>query len=276
MARFDGKVAFITGVARGQGRSHALRLAAEGADIIGVDICADIKSVPYPMANQDDLAETVKLVEELGGKIVATVADVRDRDALQAAFDAGVSQLGPVDILLANAGMWPTSADPEVRLASWHDAIDVMVTGTFYTLDVAVPSMIERDAGGSIIITSSTAGLRAAGRGYDAVTSGRVAYVTAKHAVVGLMRTYANTLAPHNIRVNTIHPTGVNTMMVVNDSFAQHVEDHPAEVSTLQNALPVRLLEPEDISNAVAWLCSDEGRYVTGTTFVVDAGFTVR
>jgi len=276
MARLDGKVAFITGVARGQGRSHALRLAEEGANIIGVDICADIASVPYPMANEDELAETIKLVEETGQSIVASVADVRNYDALKNAFDQGVSQLGPVDIVLANAGIWPTSLDPEVHLSSWHDAIDVMVTGTFYTLDITVPSMIERDQGGSIVITSSTAGLKAAGRDYYAVNSGRIAYTTAKHALVGLMRTYANTLGKYNIRVNTVHPTGVNTKMVVNDNFAQHAAKNPTEAAALQNSLPVQLLEPSDISNAVAWLCSDEGRYVTGSTFVVDAGFTAR
>jgi SDR family mycofactocin-dependent oxidoreductase len=271
-----GKVAFITGVARGQGRSHALRLAKEGADIIGIDICADIASVTYPMASHADLEETERLVKELGRNIVVRVADVRDRDALQRAFDEGVAEVGPVDIILANAGVWSIENDPKLRQQAFQDSIDIMVTGAFNTLDVAVPSMVERNAGGSILITSSTAGLKAAIRDYSVATGGRLGYTTAKHAVVGLMRAYANILAEYNIRVNTIHPTGVNTMMIMNDSFARHAAEQPVDASQFSNALPIGVLESEDVSNAVAWLCSDEARYITGTTFVVDAGFTVK
>jgi SDR family mycofactocin-dependent oxidoreductase len=278
MPSLTGKVAFITGVARGQGRTHAVRLAREGANIIGLDICGDIPSVPYPLATEADMAETVKLVEDEGGKIVTSVADVRDREALQRAFEAGVAQLGPIDIVLANAGIWAIAEEPEWRQASWQDSLDVMLTGTFNTLEVTVPSMIERNVGGSILITSSTAGLKAAARDYDTTTSGRIAYTVAKHGLVGLMRTYANTLAKHSIRVNTIHPTGVNTGMIRNEAAAAYGANHMVGVDTshLQNALPLSVLEPEDVSNAVAWLCSDEARYITGSTFTVDAGFLVR
>jgi SDR family mycofactocin-dependent oxidoreductase len=276
VTRQTGKVAFITGIARGQGRSHALRLAEEGADIIGVDICADIPSVTYPMASEDDLAETVKGVEGLGRKIVASVADVRNHEGLQRAFDKGVDELGPVDIVIANAGVWSIESDPKLRQQAWQDSIDIMVTGAFNTLDVAVPSMVDRNAGGSIVIVSSTAGLKAAIRNYSVATGGRLAYTTAKHAVVGLMRGYANILAEYSIRVNTIHPTGVNTVMIMNESFARHAKEQPADASSFQNALPIGVLEPADVSNAVAWLCSDEAKYITGTTFVVDAGFTGR
>jgi SDR family mycofactocin-dependent oxidoreductase len=267
MGKLEGKVAFITGAARGQGRSHAIRLAQEGADIIAVDLCAQIDSVPYPLSTPDDLAETVKEVEALDRRIVAREADVRDRDGLQAAFDAGVAELGPVDIVLANAGIAPMS--PHEAGDPWTDVIAVNLTGVYHTVEVALPSMIERGQGGAIVLTSSTAGLNGIAGG----SASGLAYTASKHGVVGLMRSYANNLAPKSIRVNTVHPTGVNTPMVVNDAMAEFLAD-PALAGALANALPVTLLEPIDISNAILWLVSDDARYVTGVTLPVDAGFS--
>lgn len=266
--QLEGKVAFITGAARGQGRSHAIRLAQEGADIIAVDICAQIESVPYPMSTPDDLAETVQQVEALDRRIHAVQADVRDREALQAAFDAGVAELGAVDIVLANAGIAPLSLHPVPE--EWQDVLDVNLTGVFYTVEVAKPSMVDGGRGGAIVITSSTAGLN--GIGGDA--PGGLGYTAAKHGVVGLMRSYANQLAQHSIRVNTVHPTGVNTPMVVNEVMQEFLQSDPQMGQAMANALPVPMIEPVDISNAILWLVSDAARYVTGVTLPVDAGFT--
>jgi len=266
--KLEGKVAFITGAARGQGRSHAVRLAQEGADIIAVDICRQIDSVPYPMATPEDLAQTVKEVEALDRRIFAREADVRDVAALEAAFSAGVAELGPVDIVLANAGIAPMSLHPTAR--EWQDVIDVNLTGVYNTVQAAIPSMIERGAGGAIVLTSSTAGLN----GIGGNTPGGLGYTAAKHGVVGLMRSYANYLAPHNIRVNTVHPTGVRTPMVVNDIMQEFLQADPSMSNAMANALPVDMVEPVDISNAIVWLVSDDARYVTGVTLPVDAGFT--
>ncbi|MCD5312921.1 mycofactocin-coupled SDR family oxidoreductase [Kineosporia babensis] len=268
MGKLDGQVAFITGAARGQGRSHALRLAQEGADIIAVDLCAQIDTVQYPLATPDDLAETARLVEALDRRIFTQIADVRDRPALQAAFDAGVAELGPVRIVLANAGIAPISLDPPA--GEWQDVIDVNLTGVHNTVEVARAALVENGQGGAIVITSSTAGLV----GIGGRNPGSLGYAAAKHGVVGLMRLYANHLAPHSIRVNTVHPTGVNTPMIMNDAMQDFLNRAETEGnSPLQNALPVPVLQPEDISNAIAWLVSDEARYITGVTLPVDAGF---
>jgi SDR family mycofactocin-dependent oxidoreductase len=268
MGKLEGKVAFITGAARGQGRSHAIRLAQEGADIIASDICAQVGTVAYPMATLEDLAETVKEVEALDRRIVALPADVRDPDELQAAFDAGVAALGPADIVLANAGIAPFfRADPR---EAWRDTLDVNLTGVFNTVEVAVPSMIAAGRGGAIVITSSTAGLK----GFGGRSAAGLAYTAAKTGVVGLMRSYANNLAPHRIRVNSVHPTGVRTPMVVNEVMAEFLAQDPSLSNAMANALPVDLVEPVDISNAIVWLVSDDARYVTGVTLPVDAGFT--
>jgi SDR family mycofactocin-dependent oxidoreductase len=276
MGKLEQKVAFITGAARGQGRAHAVKMAQEGADVIAVDLCAQMDSVGYPMSTPEDLAETVKLVEDQDRRIVAQQADVRSREALQAAVDAGIAEFGRLDIVVANAGIAPVFGTTASSPDAWRDAIDVLLTGVYYTLDVAVPQMVEQDMGGSIVITSSTAGLKGLGRNLAATSPGMIGYTAAKHGVVGLMRIYANVLAPHRIRVNSLHPTGVNTPMIVNESFARFVEEFPDAANAMQNALPVELVEPEDIANAAAWLCSDEARYITGVTLPVDAGFTVR
>ncbi len=267
-AKLKDRVAFITGAARGQGRSHAVRLAAGGADIIAVDICSQIDSVPYQMATPEDLAQTVREVEALGRRIIAGQADVRDESELQAVYDRGVAELGTADIVLANAGIAPMALDE--KREAWRDAIDVNLTGVFNTVEVAIPSMMERGAGGVIILIGSTSALT----GIGGPTRGGLGYTAAKHGLVGLMRAYANNLAPHNIRVNSVHPTGVRTPMVINDAMRHFLVQDPSLARANANALPVKILEPADISNAVLWLVSDEARYVTGVALPIDAGFT--
>jgi SDR family mycofactocin-dependent oxidoreductase len=263
-----GKVAFITGAARGQGRAHAVRLATDGAEIIAVDLCDQIASVPYPLASPDDLAATVKLVEDTGSRIVAARGDVRDRASLSSALQAGLDEFGRLDIVVANAGIAPMQSGDD----GWHDVIDVNLTGVYNTIKVAIPTLVKQDTGGSIVLISSAAGLA----GVGSPDAGSVGYAAAKHGVVGLMRVYANLLARQNIRVNSIHPTGVETPMIDNDFTRGWLAQMAAAVDnpgTLGNALPVEVLQPEDIANAVAWLVSDQARYITGVTLPVDAGF---
>jgi SDR family mycofactocin-dependent oxidoreductase len=278
MGRLGGKVAFITGAARGQGRSHAIHLAEEGADIIAVDICHDLPSLAYPLATPEDLAETVNLVEKQGRRIFAAQVDVRDETALQQAFDEGSAELGTSTIVVANAGILATMGPDASTSAAWHDSIDIMLTGVLNTVEAAVPAMMDAGLGGSIIITSSSAGIKGgllASRRHS--VRGALGYVAAKHGVVGLMRAYAVSLAAYGIRVNTIHPTGVNTPMVVNQAHDEWVASVIDEVGpTLQNALPIGLIEPLDVSRAISFLSSDEGRYITGVALPVDAGFTIR
>jgi SDR family mycofactocin-dependent oxidoreductase len=266
VGKLDGKVAFITGAARGQGRSHAVRLAREGADIIAVDICAQIESVPYEMSTPADLDQTVKEVEAEGRRIVARPADVRDVSALGRAFEEGTAELGPVDIVLANAGIGVGSGENTDQ--GWHDVIAVNLTGVWNTGRVAIPSMIERGEGGAIVLTSSTGGLI----GVGANDAGLLSYTAAKHGVVGLMRSWANYLAPYMIRVNSVAPTGCRTPMAMNASLADILEASPQLANAMSNAMPVDMVEPIDVSNAIAWLVSDDARYVTGTVVPVDAG----
>ena len=266
--RVAGKVAFITGAGRGQGRSHAIRLAQEGADIIAVDICRDYGTVPYPMATEADLAETVKAVEALDRRIVAAQADVRDAAALRAAVDDGVAQLGRLDIVSANAGICTVQAWDEVSPAVWQDTLDTNLTGVWNTMVVSVPHLIAA-GGGSIICTSSTAGIK--GLPYLAP------YVAAKHGMVGIARTMANELARHHIRVNTVHPTGVDTPMGNGlGGLEGLINRDPGLGPIYMNTLPVESVDSRDISNAVLFLASDEARYVTGLEFTVDAGNTIR
>jgi SDR family mycofactocin-dependent oxidoreductase len=266
--RVAGKVAFITGAARGQGRSHAIRLAEEGADIIAVDICADIDSVGYGLATEADLAQTVKAVEALDRRIVAAKADVRDAAGLKKVLDDGVAQLGKLDIVSANAGICTVQRWDEVTPAVWQDTLDTNLTGVWNTMVVAAPHLIA-NGGGSIICTSSTAGIK----GLQFLAP----YVAAKHGVVGIAKTMANELAKHKIRVNTVHPTGVNTPMVAGlGGLANLFPDDPNLEALSWNSLPVEMVEPRDISNAVLFLASDEAQYVTGLEFTVDAGNTIR
>ena len=271
--KLEGKVALITGAARGQGRSHAVRLAEEGADIIAVDIAKQIGSVPYPMATPEDLAQTAKEVEALDRRIVTYQADVRDAAVLKTAVDAGVAELGRLDIILANAGIAPQSVDEKDPVVAFDDVIAVNLAGVRHTVHAGVQYLIDQGEGGAIVLTSSTQGLT--GRGGDG-TGGSEGYAAAKHGVVGLMRSYANWLAKYRIRVNSVHPTGVNTPMIVNDAMQEFLNQSPEIANALQNLLPVDMVEARDISNAIAWLVSDEARYVTGVPLPVDAGFTVR
>jgi (+)-trans-carveol dehydrogenase len=278
MTRFDGKVAFITGAARGQGRSHAVKLAQDGADIIAVDLCAQIESVHYPMSAPADLAETVRLVEALDRRIIAAEVDVRDSAALRSFLDSAVAELGRLDIVSANAGIATYGSVTEMGDAQWRDVIDTNLDGVWYTASAAIPHLIAGQRGGSIVITSSAAGLRA----YENM----VHYVTAKHGLVGMVRSLALELAPHMIRVNSIHPTTVNTYMFNNDlTYAVFGPDMNQEQRTVENlkdrfttinALPIPWVEPEDISNALAFLASDDARYITGVALPVDAGSTLK
>jgi SDR family mycofactocin-dependent oxidoreductase len=266
MSRLDGRIAFVTGAARGQGRAHAVRLAREGADVVAVDLCAPIATVPYALASPDDLAETVSLVEAEGRRIVARAADVRDAAALTDVLAEAASELGPVDIVVANAGIAPMG--PIADEGEWADVIDVNLTGTYNTVRLALPAMIDAGRGGSIVLISSVAGLKGSGGN----SPGMLAYTAAKHGVIGLVQAWANYLAPHNIRVNGVAPTGVRTPMVMNDALPAYAALHPEFLSAKGNALPVDLVEADDVANAVAWLVSDEARYVTGTVLPVDAG----
>ncbi len=276
--RVEGKVAFITGAARGQGRSHAVRLAQEGADIIAVDLCAQVGSVPYPMATPEDLAQTVKEVEALDRRIVATQADVRDYGAVKAAVDDGVAQLGRLDIVSANAGIASYGRAEELPEQTWQDVIDTNLTGVWHAAKAAIPHLRAGGRGGSIILTSSTAGLK----GYQNLAH----YVSAKHGVVGLMRTLALEMAPDMIRVNSLHPSNVDTDMIQNAPtyalFAPDLDDKDRTKERLAErfqatvALPIPWMEPVDVSNAVLFLASDEARYITGVTLPVDAGFLVK
>jgi SDR family mycofactocin-dependent oxidoreductase len=270
--RVQGKVAFITGAARGQGRSHAVRLAEEGADIIAVDLAGPVPSVSaYPPATEDDLMETVKQVEALDRRIVAHQADVRDSGALRQALDDGVAQLGRLDIVVANAGIYQPTPALELDDDAWQETIGINLTGVWNTVKAALPHLIA-GGGGAVILTSSVLGLRA--------SANSIHYNTAKHGVVGIMRSVANEFAQHRIRVNSVHPTLVNTVMIQNEQvwgLFQPDNPHPTQESAAPvfetvNALPVPWVEPADISNAILFLASDEARYITGVTLPVDAG----
>ena len=272
--RVDGKVAFITGAARGQGRSHAVRLAQEGADIIAIDICKPIsRSSQIAPATPDDLAQTADLVKAQNRRIVTAEVDVRDYDALKAVVDSGVEQLGRLDIIVANAGIGNGGATlDKTNEADWTDMIDINLSGVWHTVKAGVPHLLSGGRGGSVVLTSSVGGLKA----YPHTGH----YIAAKHGVVGLMRTFAVELGAQNIRVNSVHPTNVNTPMFMNEGtmklFRPDLEnpgpDDLAVAAQFMHVLPVGWVEPVDISNAVLFLASDEARYVTGLTLTVDAG----
>lgn len=282
MSPLEGKVALVTGAARGQGRSHAVRLAEAGADIIAVDLCAQPETVSYAGSTPADLAETVAMVEALDRRIVGAEADVADRETLFTVVKEGIAELGGIDIACANAGIWSTVPDPEgggldpARI--WQETIDINLTGVWNTIDAVAPAMIESGRGGAIVLTSSTAGIKAmntiGGIGSQSQV-GQVAYTAAKHAVVGLMRSYALELAPHNIRVNTVHPTGVATPMIQNRVVEGFFEEHSELAELVSNPIPIDVVEPRDISEAVLYLVSDSGRFVTGATLPVDAGYLI-
>jgi SDR family mycofactocin-dependent oxidoreductase len=278
VARFDGRVAVITGAARGQGRSHAVRLAAEGADVIALDVCHDIESVAYDLATPADLAETARLVAEQGRRVVTAEVDVRDADALATAVADGARMLGGLDVVLANAGIGIMRADADPRQA-FRDQLDVNLVGVWNTVHASAPLMIEQGRGGVVVLTSSAFGLT--GRGGDG-SGGSDGYVASKHGVVGLMRTFATWLAPHGIRVNCVNPSGVATRMVLNPAVealfggGDDPAPNPKPVADVANLFDVALVEVEDVTAAVAFLASDEARYITGVALPVDAGMLVR
>ena len=278
MGMLEGKVAFVTGAARGQGRSHAVRLAQEGADVIAVDLLEPVGTVGYPLATLEDMDETVRQVEALDRRIVASKADVRDSAALKAAVDDGVAQLGRLDIVLANAGIASFAPVDELTDEMWDDMIDINLTGVFKTVRAAVPHLKAGGNGGAIVLTSSTAGIKG--------LANLAHYVAAKHGVVGLVKTLANELAPHMIRVNSVHPTSVDTDMIHNEETyglfrpdkpkSEVTREEAAESFKTLNALPVEWVAPVDISNAILWLVSDDARYVTGVQLPIDAGSVVK
>ena len=274
--QFDGKVAFVTGAARGQGRSHAVRFAEEGADIIAFDLCDQIDSVAYPMATREDLDETVNLVEKTGRRIVAEQGDVRDFDRLSAAVAKGVAELGRVDFVLANAGIMPFVGEQGQDISAFRDAVDVMLNGVYFTIEAALPTLLEHGDGGAIVITSSIAGLTGLHARFSVKSQGLPGYVAAKHGVVGLMRYYANLLAEKRIRVNTVHPTGVASPMIVNEQVDRMLTDQPDLAAALQNLMPVPLIEASHVTEAMVYLCGQSGRYITGIMLPVDAGFAVK
>jgi SDR family mycofactocin-dependent oxidoreductase len=274
--QFDGKVAFVTGAARGQGRSHAVRFAEEGADIIAVDLCGQIDSVAYPMTTPEDLDETVNLVEKTGRRIVAAQGDVRDFQVLRTAVANGLAEFGRIDFVLANAGILPGVGEQRHDIAAFVDSVSVMLNGVYYTVEAALPGMLDHGEGGAIVITSSTAGLNSLCPTFSSRSHGLAGYHAAKHGVVGLMRYYATSLAEKNIRVNTVHPTGVATPMIVNEPFAQLMAEHPEGASALQAPLPVELIEAADVSEAMVYLCGRSGRFITGVTLPVDGGISVK
>ncbi|GGN66833.1 mycofactocin-coupled SDR family oxidoreductase [Nocardia rhizosphaerihabitans] len=262
--RYEGKVAFITGAARGQGRAEAVRFAEEGADIIAIDACADFASTSYAGATEEDLAETVRLVEAAGGKIAASKVDVRDFAALSAALAAGIEQFGRLDVVVANAGICSAAMSWEITAEQWQETIDVNLTGVFHTAKAAIPHLIEQGEGGAMVFISSVAGLK------GIPFTGH--YVATKHAITGLAKTMANELGEYKIRVNTVHPAGVATGMQMAE-MGPLFEKHAATLSPIfMNALPTYLTEPEEIAATVAWLCSDEAGQVTGAQIPVDMG----
>jgi (+)-trans-carveol dehydrogenase len=271
MSRVGGKIALITGAARGQGRSHALRLAEEGADIIAIDACADVATAPYPLATTEDMDETVAQVEALDRRILAQRADVRDRAQLRLSVDTGLAEFGRIDCLIVNHGIASVASAVDMPFETWQEMIDINLTGVWNICNLVIPQLI-RQRSGVIVITSSTLGLRG--------ELNATHYSAAKHGVVGLMRCLAKELGPHGVRVNSVHPSQVETAMVMHqamfDTFRPDLEQATAEdfrsASQAMHLLPIPILEPLDVSNLVLFLCSDEARCITGTSIPVDAG----
>lgn len=271
MGRLDGKVAFITGAGRGQGRAHAVRLAEEGADILAVDILEDLKGYSYPMASTGDRDETVAMVRSLGRRIIFEKADVRDLTRLQEVVDLGVAALGHIDIVVANGGAAAPAVSYEMSEATFAETIDTFITGAWRTVRAVAPRMIEAGRGGSVILISSTSGLVG--------VPNMAHYVAAKHGVTGLMKALAIDLGPFDIRVNAVASSNVNTPMLQSPAVrevwtgnAGASDDEVARIMAGMHILNVPWVEPVDISHAVLWLASDEARYVTGSTIPVDAG----
>jgi SDR family mycofactocin-dependent oxidoreductase len=266
--RLSGKVALVTGAARGQGRSHAVRLAREGADLLILDICGPIDGLAYPTATTEDLEKTAQLVHEAGGRAISLTVDVRDARGLTEAVKRGVQELGHLDIVVANAGVIQTQKWDEIQSEDWATVVGVNLTGTWNTCQAAIPHVIA-SGGGSVILVSSVSGLK----GLPFMSH----YAASKHGVVGIMRSLSNELASQNVRVNSLHPTGVGTPMLAGmGPLAQYLDDDPTTRPLFDNALPTPLISADDVSNVVVFLASDEAKFITGHTMSVDAGATNR
>jgi SDR family mycofactocin-dependent oxidoreductase len=261
-----GRVALISGAARGQGRAMAERLAADGADIVAFDACRDIATVPYPLATSDDLAETSRRVQAIGRSVLTRELDVRDSAGLGQLVEDALARFGRLDVVCCNAGVG-SFGDSSWSLTEtqWDDVLAVNLTGVWLTCRAAIPAMLQLGNGGSIVMTSSIAGLK----GYPRMPH----YSAAKHGLVGLMRTLAAELAPHSIRVNCVHPTGVKTPMILNKTMLSFLQEEPVVPMNLHNLMPTDTVEAADVAAAVAWLASDEARFITGTSLPIDAGF---
>ena len=278
MSNFNGRVAFITGAARGQGRSHAVEFARRGANIIAIDIDRQVESAPYPTATSEDLVETVRLVEEVGGKIHAATADVRDLNALSSVVSEGVRQFGRLDFVLANAGIGSFGALTTMTEEKFNEMIEINLIGVWKTVRASVQHMIDAGNGGCIVLTSSTAGLRTLGNAGH--------YVAAKHGVTALAKTLANELGPNHIRVNSIHPSNTRTVMGVDNDGVLKLFRPDLENPTLDDCVEgyasfhvmpdVPWVQPIDVTHAVLFLCSDEAQYITGVQLPVDVGMLVK
>jgi len=276
MGQLDGQVAFISGLARGQGRSHALTLAREGADIIGFDLCGDIASTAYPGTTPADLEETEQLIKETGRRVVVSRADVRDYAQVEAAFQRGLEQLGRVDIIIPNAGICAGGKTWEISTDAWRETLDINLTGAWHVVKAAVPNLISQNQGGSVVFIGSTEALK----GAENMSS----YAASKHGITGLMTCLARELGQYNIRVNSVNPTCVDTNMIQNPYvwglFAPEI-DNPTRVDVEDrfagtHILPVPWMEPIDVSRSILYLVGESGRYVTASTLTVDAGFIVK
>lgn len=270
MGRFDGKVAFVTGGARGQGRSHAVNLAREGADVAVLDICDQIESVEYDLSTEADLDATVAMISATGRRALRIKGDVRDSARVEAAVRQTVDELGRLDLVVANAGILPTTGAAAHSLDAWHAALDTMLSGVFYTLRAATAVMVRDGVPGAIVVTASTSSFRGVAYDLDTLNPGQVGYGAAKHGVLAVVENFAMALGQRGIRVNAVAPMGVRTPMVVNEHFRNRHADAPP--GWMANAMGVDLIEPQDVSDAVLWLLSDQARYVTGTVVPVDSG----
>lgn len=263
--RFAGKVAFVTGAARGQGRAEAVKFANEGANIIAIDVCAEFASTPYPGSTREDLDETVRLVEDAGAKIVASVVDTRDFDGLAKALKEGTDTFGRLDIVIANAGICSGRMSWEISAEDWQETIDVNLTGTFNTAKAAIPYLIEQGEGGAMVFTSSVSGLKG--------TPFTGHYTATKFGITGLAKTMANELGEHRIRVNTVHPAGVETGMDMSDDMMPLFDKYASTLAPIyMNTLPFAISQPGEIADVVAWICSDEAKYMTGVQVPIDIG----
>ncbi|MFO7192384.1 MULTISPECIES: SDR family oxidoreductase [Thermocrispum] len=271
MRRFEGKTAIISGGARGQGRSHALRLAKEGANVAILDIADQIDTVVYPMSTLEDLSRTEQELKELGAEVLAIQCDVRDQAAVEAAVAATEERFGGIDIVLANAGIMASYGERKHDIQAWHDTVATMLSGVYYLLRAVTPGLIERGRGGAICITGSTSSFRGVAYKPEMLNPGQMGYGAAKHGVLALMRNFAMALGKYGVRVNTVIPAGVRTKMIDNEFFGADLADD-APGGWMANVMDHGPVEPEDITNAVLWLCSDEARFVTGQALAVDMG----